>query len=460
MKVVILGAGRVGYSIARYLAYEEYSHYDITVVDNDLKTLEKTAEKLDIQPVFGHASYPEILKQAGVEDAELLIAVTACDEVNIVACEVAHALFNVPTKIARVRSASYLNEQWIHLFHNRNVAVDRIISPEVEIARSLSQNQEVVGAFRVIGLCQNRIKIIGVKAKEGALILNTPIRLLATVVPQVDMVFLSIKRAETLFFPGGHDMIREGDEVYIATRHEDVLLCMESFGHYDHQQRNIILVGGGNIGYTFAIDMEKIDNMNVQLVEKDPIRCEFLAKNLKKTEVFNGDALDTELLNSLNFTDCEEVITLTNDDKVNILSGLLMKRQGAKRCSTLLNQDQYTSLVSSLGIDATISPKTVTVSTILQSIRFGKVETVHTLDDGETEIIEAKVRTTSHIIGLSIEDVMIENEIRVIALQRQEDIIFNPQKMIISMDDILVMIMRKEAVPRIERLFSIRPGYF
>ncbi|CAO4838290.1 MAG: Trk system potassium uptake protein TrkA [Holosporales bacterium] len=459
MKVLILGAGRVGYSIARYLAYEEYTSYDVTIVDNNPHVLEKTAEKLDIQPVLGHASYPDVLKSAGIENADLVIAVTASDEVNIVACEVAQALFNVPSKIARVRGQSYLNPQWVKLFQSKNIGVDRIISPEAEVAKSLNRSMEVVGAFHVLSLCNDLVKVIGVRAQPGAPILNTPLRLLPTVLPQINMVLLSVTRNGETIFPTERDMILENDEVFFAATQDDVLLCMESFGHYDHTQRNVMIVGGGNIGYTFAQDMENIPNMSVHLIEKEAGRCEFLAKQLKKTEIFQGDALDTELLNSLSLQNCEGAICVTNDDKVNILSGLLMKRQGAQRCLTLLNGEQYTSLVTSLGIDAIISPRSVTVSTILQSIRHGRIETVHTLGDGHSEILEAKARESSHIIGLNVEDISLTNELMIVALVRDGIVNFNPSRMIVSIGDILLMITRKECVRKLERLFSIRPTY-
>jgi trk system potassium uptake protein TrkA len=460
VKVVILGAGRVGYTIARYLAYEEYTNYDVTIVDNDSYVLDKISEKLDVQPVLGHASYPDTLKQAGIEDADLLIAVTAFDEVNLMACQVAHSLFNVPLKIARVRSGSYLSPQWSHLFQPNHIAVDRIISPEIEVAKSLTRSSEVVGAFYVLSICRNLIKIIGVRVQAGAAILNTPLRLIPTVLPKVDMVLISITRKGETIFPTERDIILEGDEVFFTTSHEDVIACMESFGHFDHTQRNILIVGGGNIGLSFAQDMEQLPNMVIKMIEKDPKRCEFLVKQLKNTEIFNGDALDVEILNNLNLHNCENVIAITNDDKVNILSGLLMKRQGAQRCLSLLNSEQYSNLVSSLGIDAIISPRTVTVSTILQNIRHGRMETVHTLGDGQIEIIEATVKETSHIIGLNIEDITFSNELMVVALIRDNIVTFSPTRMIIGIDDILLILARKESVKKIEKLFSVRPSYY
>ncbi len=457
MKVLILGAGRVGYSIARYLAYEEYINYDVTIVDNDPVVLDKIAEKLDIQPVLGHASYPEVLKQAGIEDTDLLIAVSAFDEVNLIACQIAHSLFNVPLKIARVRSNSYLNHQWAHLFQPSNIAVDHIISPEVEVAKSLNRSTEVVGAFFVLSICQDLIKIIGVRVQTGAIVLNTQLRLMPTVLPNIDMVILSIIRNGETIFPTERDVILENDEVYFATSQEDVLECMESFGHFDHTQRHIVIVGGGNIGLSFAQDMEKISNITVKMIEKDQKRCEYLVKELKRTEVFNGDALDPEILNTLSLHTCESVIAVTNDDKVNILSGLLMKRQGAQRCLSLLNSEQYSGLVTSLGIDGIISPRMVTVSTILQNIRHGRIETVHTLGDGHIEIIEATVKETSHAIGINIEEITNSNEMVIIALIRDNIITFSPSRMIMSVDDNLLILTRKENVKKVEKLFSIRP---
>ncbi|MDP2193737.1 MAG: Trk system potassium transporter TrkA, partial [Alphaproteobacteria bacterium] len=326
MRVLILGAGRVGYSIARYFAYEEYTDYEVTIVDHDAKVLESISEKLDIQPVLGHASHPEVLQRAGCAETDLVIAVTASDEVNIVACEVVKSLFDVPIKIARVRSSSYLSPDWIHMFQSKSIAVDRIISPETEVARALTRSTEIVGAFHVTPLYNNRIKVIGVRAQANAPILNAPIRLLPSVIKQMDIVLLNVVRDNHPFFPKDHDEIKEGDEVYFAVQSDKVTPAMEAFGHYDHIQRNILIIGGGNIGYGFAQALEDIPNMEVNIIEKDVKRCEFLARNLEKAEIFQGDTLDTDVLNNLNLHNCETVVSVTNEDKVNILASLMVKR--------------------------------------------------------------------------------------------------------------------------------------
>lgn len=456
MKVLILGAGRVGYSIARYLAYEDEENYEVTIVDNNPQSLEFVSEKLDIQPILGHASDPEVLKRAGIENTNLLIAVTSSDEINIVACEIAKAIFDVHMKIARVRNTNYLKNEWSGLFNRNNLAVDRLISPEAEVAKSLRRNTEVVGAFQVLSLCKGLIKVIGVRAQADAPILNTHLRLLPAVLPKVDMVLLSLLRNGETIFPTERDVIQEGDEVFFATTEEDINLCMESFGHFDHIQRNILIIGGGNIGLKLAQELEQLSNTTIYLIERDAKRCEILAKELEKTEIFHGDALEIDLLNSLNIYNCEGVIAVTDDDKVNILAGLLMKRQGAQRCLVLLNNEEYAPLVTSLGIDATINPRSITVSSILQNIRRGGIETVHTLNNGHTELVEAKAPETSHIIGLVVEDACVANEMMVIALIRNNTINFNPMRMIVSIDDILLIITRKEAVKKVEKLFSIR----
>lgn len=460
MKVLILGAGRVGCGIARYLAYEDDIDYDVTIVDNYSKNLEMIAEKLDIQPILGHASDPEVLKKAGLEGADLLIAVTSVDEVNIVACEIANALYHVPMKIARVRNNNYMKSKWASLFHHNHVAVDRLISPEAEVAKILKQNTEVVGAFHVFSLCDGKIKVIGVRVQGDAPLLNTQLRMLPAVLPKVNMALLTILREGETIFPQERDVIQEGDEVFFATTNEDVNLCMESFGYYDHTQRNILIVGGGNIGLKLAQELEKVQNVSIHLIEKDIERCEYLAQQLERTEIFQGDALEADLLNNLNIYNCEGVISVTNDDKVNILSGLLMKRQGALHSSVLLNSDEYGPLVSSLGIDTIVNPRSITVSSILQSIRRGGIETVYSLHDDHTEIIEAKAPETSNIIGLTVEDACIANEMMVVALVRDHHINFNPMRMIVSINDVLLIITRKEAVKKIEQLFSVRSRYF
>lgn len=457
MKVVILGGGQVGYSIARYLAFEEN---DITIVDQSADLLRRISDKIDIQPVVGFASHPDVLKQAGIENADLLIAVTASDEVNMIACEVAQSIFQVETKIARVRHQSYLKPAWSSMFHPNRLAIDVIISPEIEVAKALNRSTQVVGAFEVIPLIFNRVKVVGVRCHAHSPLINTPLRLLPGLVASPDMYIVCVARGEQAFLPDENDILQAGDEVHFIATTEDISQAMTAFGYQESEGRQMLIVGAGSIGQTLALEIEANQpGVAVKLIEKNQERSEMAARLLKNAEVLYGDALDNEILNEASVQNCETVIAVTDDDKVNILASLLAKRCGAVRALTLLNNIHHSSLVTSLGVDAVINPRSITVSTILQYVRQGRIRSVHTLGDGYAEVIEAEARETSHIIGLTVDDITIKGSIMIAAIVRGQEVLLSPSKVIISVGDCLVIIAKKESVRKVEKLFSIRPSY-
>jgi trk system potassium uptake protein len=457
MKVVILGAGRVGYNIARYLATEEN---DVTVVDICGDLLKKISDTLDIQPIQGYASHPEVLEQAGLENADLLIAVTASDEVNIVACEVANSLFNVNKKIARIRNQSYLDPNWVRLFAPHHLAIDYIISPEVEVAQAISRSVRVMGAFDVISLILDDVKVVGVRCRQSAPILNTPLRLLPGLFPKYTFVIATIVRDDRMFIPTEDDQILLNDEVYFIAHRRDISDIMAEFNVTSYLGRRVLIMGAGSIGLTLAVELEKsFSHAEITIIEKKPERAEFVARHLKNTEVLCGDVLDLEVLSEAGIEDTDTTIAITEDDKVNILSSLLAKRRGANRTLTLLNHMEYSSLVTSLGVDAVVSPHAITVSSILQHVRQGQIHSVHSLRDGEVEVIEAEVQETSNIIGLDIEDVNIRGKILVAAISRAGQTTLLPSKSIIRVGDRLIIIVTKNTVHKVERLFAVRPFY-
>ncbi|MCX7338766.1 MAG: Trk system potassium transporter TrkA [Alphaproteobacteria bacterium] len=457
MKVIILGAGQVGYSIARYLALEE-NH--ITIVDQSPDLLKRISDKIDVQPIVGFASHPDVLKQAGAEAADLLIAVTGSDEVNMIACEVVQSLFQLETKIARIRNQNYLKPAWSNMFHPQRLAIDVVISPEMEVAKTLSRNTQISGAFDVISLVLDRVKVIGVRILACAPVLNTPLRLISSLFSKLELAILCISRNDVFFFPQKDDVLQINDDVHFVIRHSDIHLAMEAFGYIEEEGRRVVIIGGGNIGKTLASELEtNHPNIKAKLIEKDLIRSEAAAHLLRNTEVLHGDALDYEVLAEANVHNCETAISVTNDDKVNILASLLAKRCGAKRSFTLLNNINYSSLVTSLGVDSIINPRAITVSTILQHVRQGRIRSAHTLGDGYAEIIEAEARETSHIIGLSVDDVSIKGSIMIAALVREDKILLLPKKTIVSVGDRLIILAKKDAIRKVEKIFSIRPSY-
>ncbi|MBW8308683.1 MAG: Trk system potassium transporter TrkA [Candidatus Paracaedibacteraceae bacterium] len=457
MKVVILGGGQVGFNIARYLSGEDN---DITIVDQSGELLRKLSDSIDIQPVVGYASHPDVLERAGLYEADLLIAVTASDEVNIVACEVANSLFKVPKKIARIRNQSYLDPNLHWLFNPDRISIDHIISPESEVARTISRSLQVVGAFDVKSIDSGDVKIVGVRCGHPSVILNTPLKFLPSHFPKLEFMIACIYRNRQMFIPSGEEKILLGDEVYFIAHQNYIPEIMRHFHQDSLYGKRTLIVGAGSIGLALAQEMETTaSHQTAKIIERKAMRAEVVARQLRHTEVLCGDALDAEILTEANITETDTIVCVTEDDKVNILAALLAKQQGASRALILLNNMDYAPLVTSLGIDAVISPHAITVSTILQYVRQGQIRSVHSLKDGEIEIIEAEAKETTNVVGLTLEDITIRGQIEVAGLYRSDQFFIMPSKTTIRVGDRLVLVVTGASVPKVERLFAERPGY-
>ncbi|MBX3487388.1 MAG: Trk system potassium transporter TrkA [Candidatus Paracaedibacteraceae bacterium] len=456
MKVVILGGGQVGFNIARYLSGEDN---DITIVDQSAELLRRLSDSIDIQPIVGYASHPDVLEKAGLYEADLLIAVTASDEVNIVACEVANSLFKVPKKIARIRNQSYLdpNLQW--MFAAQRISIDHIISPEKEIALSIGRSLSVMGAFDVKSL-EGNVSAVGVRCDQPSPILNTPLKFLPTLLPNLEFMISCIYRDGRFFIPSGDDKLLLEDELYFVAHQDVIPVVMQQFYHDPDYTHTTLIVGAGSIGLALAQEIEASSHHNeIKIIERNAQRAEIVARQLRKTEILCGDALDGEILSEANINETDTIICVTEDDKVNILAALLAKKEGATRALILLNNMDYAPLVTSLGIDAVISPHAITVSSILKYVRQGQIRSVHSLKDGEIEIIEALATETTSIVGLPIEDIIIRGQIEVAGLYRNDQFYIRPTKTSIRVGDRLVLVVAEPSVAKIERLFAARPGY-
>ncbi|WP_032113073.1 Trk system potassium transporter TrkA [Candidatus Paracaedibacter symbiosus] len=457
MKVVIAGAGRVGFNLAKYLAV---GANDVTIIDKSEDLLRRISDAIDVQPIVGYASHPEVLERAGAPEADLFVAVTASDEVNIVACEVANSLFNVQKKIARIRNQSYLDPDWVNLFRPAHLAIDYIISPEVEVAKAISRSIRVQGAFDVIPLLGEDLKMVGVRCGQLSQILNTPLRLIPNLFAKLDFIIACIYRGGDLFIPSGDEHLLLNDEVYFIAHRDQIHQIMEAFNFQHHYGRRVLIMGGGSIGLTLAAEIEKtLKNFQTKVIEKNPQRAEYVARQLKTTEVLCGDVLDVELLKEANIQEAETIISVTQDDKVNILASLLAKKEGAIRAMTLLNNMDYSSLVTSMGVDAIISPHSITVSSILQYVRQGELRSVHSLRNGDVEVIEAEAQESSNVIGLSVEDINIKGHILVAGLRRGNQTFILPPKTTVRVGDRLILVVTKETITKIERLFATRLSY-
>ena len=458
MKIIICGGGKVGLSIARYLA--RYNN-DITIIDYSPQIVREVSERYDVQAIEGFVSDPEVLSKAGAQDAEMLIAVTHLDEVNMIACEVANALFKIPTKIARIRNQAYLKPKWIHLFDESNISVDVTISPEVEVAKSISRSLSVPGANSITLMANGAVSIIGVKCTSGTPIVNTPITHITSIAPEIDIRVIAISRNSNHLIPLENDKILSEDTVYFAVAQENIPSAMKAFGHHEQRGRRVVVLGGGNIGFYLAQAIEtELPEVTSRIVEFSQERAEFISNRLEDTVVINGNALDSEILAEAGIEATETVIAVTEDDKVNTLASLLAKRCGAKRAMALINNPDYNPLLTSLGIDSIINPREITVSSILRHIRKGHIRSVHTLREGLGEIIEAEVHENSRLVGAKLIDVEIPAEILIAAVVRKDEVIIPNESTVIQLDDRVIVMAQSKVIKEVEQLFTARMEYF
>lgn len=458
MKIIVCGAGQVGSNIARHLAME---NNDVTVVDQSPDLVRKISDTFDVQGVVGQASRPDVLEKAGVEDADLLIAVTYSDEVNMIACQVAHSLFDVPTKIARVREQAYLAPMWANLFSRDNMPIDVIISPEMEVARAVARRLRVPGAFEMIPLVDDKVKLLGVRCEDDCPLVNTPLRQLTKLFPDLNIVIVGIMRDNKAIVPTSDDQMEPGDEVYFVVDSDQVSRAMAAFGHEERTARRLLIFGGGNIGLSLAQEIERdMDWVKIKIIESGQERAEHIASILDTAMVLQGDVLDQEILDEANVSETETVVALTNDDETNILASLLAKRYGCGRAITLINKGTYEPLISSLGIDVVVSPRNITVSTILQHVRRGRIHSVHTLREGFGELIEAEALETSDLVGQPLRDVKLPNGVLLGAIVRDGEMICPGGDTIVQTKDRIVLFAAAEVIRKVEKMFSVQLEYF
>lgn len=458
MRVIICGAGQVGSSIARQLAAEAN---DVTVIDSSPDLIQKISDSLDVKGIVGYASHPNILEQAGAADTDMIIAATYSDEVNMVACQVAHALFNVPTKVARVRQQVYMEPEYRHLFSREHLPIDVIISPELEVARAVARRLKAPGAMEMIPLADGRVRLVGVRVRADCPIINTPLRQLTALFPDLNINVVGIIRGEKRFVPRGDDQMLPRDEVYFVVDSEHVARAMAAFGHDEPEAHRIIIVGGGNIGFCLATLLEEQQpSLAAKLIEKDRGRAEVIAQRLLRSMVLHGDALDPEILEEANVRKAEAVIALTNDDETNILVSLLAKRYGCERTIALVNKQTYAPLIGFLDIDVVVNPRAITVSTILQHVRRGRIRAVHSIGDGFGEILEIEALETSGIVGVPIRDAKLPAGAIVGAILRDGEVIIPHGASVIRPKDRVVLFSMETAIKKVERMFAVKLEYF
>lgn len=457
MKAVVCGAGRVGYGIARELAAEGNS---VTVVDWSQALIDRVTTDLDVRGVLGHGSHPDTLERAGIADADLLVAVTYSDETNMVACQVAHSIFDTPLKIARVRAQAYLAKAWRDLFARGALPIDVTISPELEVSRSILQRLETPGASATAPFANNRLQVLGLRVDDGSPIAGTNREHLRELFPDLGMDVVGVRRDDAVFIPEERDPLSVGDDAYVAVAGAHVPRVLDVFGHQVQRARRVVIIGAGNIGVYVAQALERMAGVRVRIIEADKARAEEAADSLKRTVVLHGDGLDRRLLREAGVEDAELAICLTNDDKVNLLSAVMAKREGAQRTLCLVNEPGLKDVRQDLGIDIMIDPRGVTVSTILQHIRRGRITGLQTLADGQAEALEGIALATSPLVGKSLRDLELPDDVSVCALVRGDKVFFRHDNVTIETNDRLVVFALKAAVPRVEQLFRVSLEYF
>ena len=457
MKVIICGAGLIGMGIAKYLSREET---DIVVVDASEELLRDISDSLDVQTVHGSPSHPDVLEKAGAKEAHLIIAVTPHDEINIVACQIAHSLFEVPLKISYIKDHAYFNPEWADLFSPTNIPINVLISPEREIARTISRTIQVPGAFNVIPLIEDKINVIGVRCSAHCSATFIPLRQLTNLFPDLNIMVLAILRADKLILTNPEEQMLPGDDIYFIAEKSHVMRAMQVFGCEKPTSRNVLILGGGNIGIMIARELENIVlDMTIKLIEINRTQATLAAGQLEKSIVLCGDALDTQILSEANIAHTESLIAVTNDNEVNILASLLGKRNGASQAITLINNPTYSALVTPLGIDAVISPRDITISSILHYVRRGRVRSVYTLREGIGELMEAEVLENSSMIGCPIHSINDPKKFIIGAVVRDGQVIIAYDSLILKMGDLVVLFAKSSAVHEAEKLFSNKGDY-
>ena len=460
MNIIICGAGRVGFTIAKQLSEQGHS---ITVIDTSSEDIQKIDDALDVKAIVGKATYPTILEKANAAETDMIIAVTRNDEINMVICQIAFSIFNIPKKIARIRSQDYLNPKFTTVYNKENLPIDVIISPELEIAKSIQRKLEAPGALDSVPFADNKIRLLEILINDGCSLINIKLKDLTKKYPNLDANVIGIIRDDKFLIPKKEDEIRKNDKIYVIINSSQTAETLEAFGHTEKVSKKILIVGGGNIGFNLAKNIEEtLDAARVKIVEKDKERAEFLASELNNTIVINGNGLDEEVLAEANLEEAETVLALTNDDEDNLMVSVLVEKFAKdekeiedKRTMALVNKPNYSLLQDSLKIDDLIDPRMNTVSSILKHVHKGTIETAYTIMNGEYEVIEAEIIETSELINKELKNSNLPEEVRIGAVLRGDKIIIPRSDFIFLKEDKVVFLANKDSISVVENIFRI-----
>ncbi|MFP9229037.1 Trk system potassium transporter TrkA [Pectobacterium cacticida] len=457
MKIIILGAGQVGGTLAENLAGE---NNDITVVDTDANRLRQLQDKFDLRVVTGYASHPRVLREAGAEDADMLVAVTNSDETNMVACQIAYSLFKTPNRIARIRVAEYIRESE-QLFLPEAVPIDHLISPEQLVIDNIYKLIEYPGALQVVNFAEGKVCLVAVNAYYGGPLVGNALTSLREHIPHVDTRVAAIFRHDRPIRPQGSTIIEAGDEVFFVAASQHIRAVMSELQRLEKPYKRIMIVGGGNVGAGLALRLEK--DYSIKLIERDADRAVELAELLQNTVIFHGDASDQELLAEEHIEQIDVFIAITNDDEANIMSAMLAKRMGAKKVMVLIQRQAYVDLVQGSVIDVAISPQQATISALLSHVRKADIVNVSSLRRGVAEAIEAIAHGdegTSKVVGRMIDEIKLPPGTTIGAIVRGDDVIIaNTNSKIEQGDHLIMFLADKKFVPDVERLFQPSPFF-
>ena len=454
MNIIICGAGRVGFTIAKLLVEQNHS---ITVIDQSSEDIQKINDSLDVKAIVGKATYPSVLEKANATEADMIIAVTKNDEINMLVCQIAYTVFNVPKKITRIRSQDYLNPKFSKVYNKENLPIDVIISPEIEIAKSIQRKLEAPGALDNVPFAENKIRLLEISINKTCPLINIKLNELTKKFPKLEANILGVIRSDKFIILKKNDVLKENDKAYVIINSAQMQLTLSAFGHNEKISNKILIIGGGNIGFNLAKNIEQsFESARIKIIEKNKDRAEYIANELNNSIIINGNGLDEDVLSEANLEEMETVLALTNDDENNLMISVLVEKFSKnKRTMALINKPNYSLLQSALKIDDLIDPRMNTVSSILKHVHKGTIETVYTILNGEYEVIEAEIIETSELINKELKNSDLPEGIRIGAIARGNDIIIPRSSFVFLKDDTVVFLAKRDQLPIVENMFRI-----
>ena len=454
MNIIICGAGKVGFSISKQLSAQGHS---VTVVDQSSEDIKKINDTQDVKGIVGRATLPSVLENAGGEKADMVIAVTRNDETNMIVCQLASTLFNISKKIARIRTKDFLEGKWGKLFNKSNIPIDVIISPELEVAKSLFRRLEAPGALDNVPFANDKVKMLEISIEKNCPIKDIPLKDLTKKFPNFKANILGALRKDKFIYLKKNDTLQVDDNIYLVVSSSQLNEILKAFGHDEKISKNILIIGGGNIGLNLAKMLEtNFEEVRIKIIEKDKKRAEEIVGELSSSMVINGDALDEDILKEANLEDSETVLALTNDDENNMMACVLAEKTGLKkRTIAIVNKTNYNLLQDSLNIDDLVDPRMTTVSRIMEHVHRGTIGTVYSLLDGEYEFIEAKILEKSELLNKKIRDSNLPEDIRIGAIVRKNEVIIPRSSFVFEKDDLVVFLAKREQLKEVESIFSV-----